>query len=200
MIIAIPPAIAPQIKRDFRALSFVDDKGMFGRLVGWAVGTKIGEGPPVGLAVKSREGDSLLVGLAVESREGDGRGVIMADGAKEGDFEATDVGPKEGVWVEVIEGAPVGMKDGNTDGAPEGSRLGVVDGTVDKLGLNVGAASGEDNPPSRTSTSITDESSAASRSKERNLTRPPVPILKPVSTMFTISAVERGAAAAVVVT
>jgi hypothetical protein len=100
----------------------------------------------------------------------------------------------------MVEGAPVGMKDGTVDGAFEGSRLGVVDGTVDTLGLNVGAASGDDNLPSRTSTSITDESSAASRSKERNLTRPPVPILNPVSTIFTISAVERGAVVAVVVT
>lgn len=181
-----------------------------------AVESKEGDGRLVGLAVGIKEGDGRLVGLIVGSKEGDGRGVSMTDGAKEGDFEDTNVGRKEGLleglWLEVIAGIPVGMKDGTSDGVPEGSILGIVDGTllgkVDGavvgtalgLGNDDGAASGEDNPPSRISTLRTDENTAASRSNERNLTRPPLPRLNPVSTILTISALERVAAAVVVAT
>jgi hypothetical protein len=208
MIVATPPAIAPKM-RGFRSLSSEDEKGgILGGLVGLAVGSKEGDGRLVGLAVGFKEGDGRLVGLAVGSKEGDGRGVSLTDGAKEGDFENTDVGPTEGVpeglWLAVIAGAPVGMKDGTVDGVLKGFVLGIIDGTVVGtalgLGNDDGAASGEDSPPSRISTLRTDGNTAASRSKERNLTRPPVPRLNPVSTILTISALERVAAAVVVAT
>jgi hypothetical protein len=107
----------------------------------------------------------------------------------EGDCEATDAGWKEGR----VDGPPLGTPEGAIDDKLEGYMLGITDGIVVGKGLGggEGATCGEDSFPSRTSTLSTDAKVSFSRSRERNLTRPPLPRLNPLSTMSTIVSMDK---------